>query len=215
MILENDPTLPVRFQSEILAFVQSDAQSPPPRGAVLFVGSSIVRFWDSLAADMSPLPVINRGFGGACTWEVLHYMDKIVTPCDPRIIAYYCGSNDIGFGATAADIYRRFHLFVQRCREGTACCGIYFISIIAAPQKRGRWCEVAAANSMVERYAAHAPGVGFIDVNPALCSGASGPRPDLFAQDGLHLTPAAYRKLSAVIKPVIETRWNAICRSGS
>ncbi len=38
---------------------------PVPKGALLFLGSSSIRLWSSLAADFEPWPVVNRGFGGA------------------------------------------------------------------------------------------------------------------------------------------------------
>ena len=62
-----DPTV---WEPEIAAFERADRESPPPRDAILFVGSSSIRFWDDLAEDMEPLVVIRRGFGAqSCrTW---------------------------------------------------------------------------------------------------------------------------------------------------
>ncbi len=95
------PEREIWFQKDIKEMLKQDASAPPSQGAVLFLGSSIVRFWATLARDMSPLQVVNRAFGGARTWEVLHYMDRIVLPCKPAVIAYYCGSNDIEYGSRA------------------------------------------------------------------------------------------------------------------
>ena len=57
--------LPERFAPEIAHFAEVDASTPPQSCAYLFVGSSSIRFWKSLAEDMAPYPTINRGFGGA------------------------------------------------------------------------------------------------------------------------------------------------------
>ena len=38
---------------------------------LLFIGSSSIRRWVSLAEDMAPYPSINRGYGGA------HYYDPV------------------------------------------------------------------------------------------------------------------------------------------
>ena len=51
------------WESSIQAFEAQDVESPPPEGAVLFVGSSSIAFWHSLKKDFAPIPVINRGFG--------------------------------------------------------------------------------------------------------------------------------------------------------
>ena len=53
------------WETDMQRFEAADAQSPPPRGGVLFIGSSSIRFWDTLAQDFPGVPVINRGFGGS------------------------------------------------------------------------------------------------------------------------------------------------------
>ena len=54
----------------------------------MFVGSNIFRLWKTLELDMSPLPVINQAFGGARTWEILYYSDRLIIPYQPKIIVY-------------------------------------------------------------------------------------------------------------------------------
>src|SRR5687768_2948866 len=51
------------FAKEINAYTQADLTNPPPRGATLFVGSSSIRLWKTLAQDFPQHRVINRGFG--------------------------------------------------------------------------------------------------------------------------------------------------------
>ena len=53
---------------EIRYFVRKDTENPPPKGGILFVGSSIFREWREnrdFDADFAPLPVLNRAFGGS------------------------------------------------------------------------------------------------------------------------------------------------------
>ena len=86
----------VRFEDEIARYVEADADRPP-HGGILFVGDSDIRRWDpaAMADAFAGLPVINRGFGGARTWEVLLYLHRIVLPYRPHVIVYGCGDNDI------------------------------------------------------------------------------------------------------------------------
>ena len=100
------------FADQIDAFLTQDRTAPPPQDAILFIGSSIFRQWTNVKEQMAPLPVFNRAFGGSRTWEVLHYMDKIVLPYRPRIIVYYTGSNDVNAGEPAAAIDGRTKAFV-------------------------------------------------------------------------------------------------------
>ncbi|MBL8762597.1 MAG: hypothetical protein JNL50_14980, partial [Phycisphaerae bacterium] len=74
------PTPAPWYEPEIRAFESADLASPPAPGQVLFIGSSSIKFWKLLATDMSPAPVLNRGFGGSKTRELLGVFDRIVTP---------------------------------------------------------------------------------------------------------------------------------------
>lgn len=197
----------IYYQKEIAAFEALDAARPPQKGAVLFIGSSILRLWSTLEQDMRPIPVLNRAFGGARTWEVLHYMDRIVLPYEPRVIVYYCGSNDIHCGAEPQGIAQRFEEFVARVREKLPSARVVFISIIQSPQKRGKWNTIEETNRLIRTYCRSAPGVSFVDVNPVFFDNAHRPRAELYAEDGLHLRPEAYREMTRVIKPVLENVW--------
>src|SRR5687768_7551290 len=54
-----------RFAAEIAAFEAADRHTQPAPGGVLFVGSSSIRLWPSLADDFRGVPVVQRGFGGS------------------------------------------------------------------------------------------------------------------------------------------------------
>ena len=56
-----------RWEKEIAAFETADRANPPAKGGIVFVGSSSIRKWTSLAADFPAYPVLNRGFGGRAT----------------------------------------------------------------------------------------------------------------------------------------------------
>lgn len=196
-----------RFEKDIVAFEAADRTSPPPQGGILFIGSSIFRQWANLQSHMAPLPVFNRAFGGSRTPEVLHYMDRIVLPYRPRIIVYYCGSNDVNAGTSAETIARNFETFSERVRVALPDTRVYFASIIKAPQKRDRWDVVEDANERVRTYAARTPSRGYIDLHPALESEPGQPRMDLYLPDRLHYRPPAYDRMAAIVRPVIEQAW--------
>ena len=170
-----------RYEKDIVAFETADRATPPPQGAILFVGSSIFRQWANLATHMAPLPVFNRAFGGSRTAEQVHYMDRIVLPYKPRVIVYYCGSNDVNADESAAAIASRYEAFSERVRQVLPGTRVYFASIIRAPQKRDRWAVVDDANARVREYSARTPGRGYIDLHPALeasaATAADGPLP--------------------------------------
>jgi hypothetical protein len=201
------PSRPIGFADTIQAFLDQDKTSPPPQGAILFIGSSIFRQWADLKTQMAPLPVFNRAFGGSRTWEVLYYMDKIVLPYKPRIIVYYCGSNDVDAGAGAAEISSNFKAFVDKVAAQMPETRIFFVSINKAPEKKARWNVVDEANSLIRNYTTQNKQLGFIDVNPVLFDAAGNPRLELYREDLLHFHPPAYVEFTKIIRPVIEKAW--------
>ena len=201
------PSRPIGFAKDIQRFVDQDKVSPPPERAILFIGSSIFRQWSALETQMAPLPVFNRAFGGSRTWEVLHYMDKIVLPYRPRIIVYYCGSNDVDAGAGAPEIAENFKAFVDKVAAELPDTRIFYVSINKAPEKKALWNVVDEANSIIRDYTTHNKKLGFIDVNPVLFDAKGNPRLELYRDDLLHFYPAAYVEFTKIIRPVIEKAW--------
>jgi lysophospholipase L1-like esterase len=201
---------PTRFPSEIDAFLEEDKVNLPPIQAILFIGSSIFREWEHLKEQMDPLPVFNRAFGGSRTADIIYYMDRIVLPYEPKIIVYYCGSNDINAGVKADAISRRFREFVQRVHAKLPDTRIFFVSINRAPQKQDRWDIVDKANRQVRAYCLPDRRLGFIDVNPALFDRDGNPRLELYQEDKLHLRPQAYTEFAAIIKPILAEAWDSL-----
>lgn len=197
----------IRFAPEINAFLREDSVKPPPKNAVLFIGSSIFRQWKNLKEQMAPLPAYNRAFGGSRTMDVLDAMDKIVLPYEPKIIVYYCGSNDVNAGNPAIDIFGRFRQFAEKAQARLPGTKIFYVSINRAPQKMDRWGVVDSVNELAKRYCIPERNMGFIDVNPALFDKEGNPRVDLYRDDKLHFKDPAYVEFTRIIKPVIERAW--------
>lgn len=204
-----------RFEQDIVAFENADRTAPPTQGGILFVGSSIFRLWTTLQEQMAPLPVLNRAFGGSRTAEQLHYFDRVVLPYRPRLIVYYCGSNDINAGYSAESIADNYERFSERVRRELPGTQVYFASIIRAPQKRDRWDVVDDANARVQAYSSRVRDRGFIDLHAALESAPRQPREDVYLPDRLHYLPAAYERMSAVVRPVVATAWAEVSAARS
>ena len=83
-----------RWEKDIAAFETADLTAPPPKGEILFIGSSTIRLWD-LKTSFPDLKTINRGFGGSEMQDSTRYVDRIVVPYGPRIVVVYAGDNDI------------------------------------------------------------------------------------------------------------------------
>ena len=81
-----------KYTGEVANFALQPVPSP---GGVLLVGSSTFKRWTNAVQDLAPLPVTNRAFGGSQTFHQLLFFDQVVSPCHPKLIVWYCGSNDV------------------------------------------------------------------------------------------------------------------------
>ena len=172
-------------------FAAADAHNPPPQG-VLFVGSSSIRLWESLATDFPGQPVINRGFGGSQVRDSTWYADRIVIPYAPRLIVFYAGDNDLQAGRTPVQVRDDFVAFVQRVRQDLPETRIAYISIKPSPSRAKLMPQMAAANALIRHAASRLHKVDFIDVYNRMLTPSGTPRPELFGQDQLHMSRAGY-----------------------
>ena len=125
-----------------------DAASPAPAG-IVFVGSSIFHRWTNLQAQMAPLPIANLAFDGAVTEDILRLVDSRVLPRRPKVVAYYCGSNDISLGEPAGPIVARIRQFIDRVTTALPESQVVFVSINRAPDKQDRWDVVDDVNRQI------------------------------------------------------------------
>ena len=100
-----------RWEREVAAFEAADRASAPPRGEIVFVGSSTIRLWD-LGASFPDLKTINRGIVSSEMSDAMRLVDRLVTPYAPRIVVVYAGDNDI-MGITSEQITIGFERFVR------------------------------------------------------------------------------------------------------
>jgi lysophospholipase L1-like esterase len=200
-----------------MAFAEQDRTTPFAPGGIVFVGSSIFRQWTSVPEQMAPLPVLNRAFGGSRTGDQLARFDQVITPYAPKVIVYYCGSNDLKAGAVAEDpaaIFARFRAFSERVQSTLPQTRIIFVSSTRSPDRVGRWEQVDHYNALARAYCAATPNRFFVDVNPALVDAAGHPRLELYKEDKLHFHPPAYVEFTRIIRPVLEQVWAGVSRRG-
>jgi lysophospholipase L1-like esterase len=175
----------------------------PATGGIVFVGSSIFHRWTRLESQMAPLPITNIAFDGSVTADILRMVDSRVIPLRPKVIAYYCGSNDVALGEPAAPIVGRIVRFIERIAAALPDTRVVFVSINRAPSKDDRWDVVDEVNRQIQMYAASHPRVEYVDVNPVLFDANGKPRRDLYMGDELHLRPPAYEGFAKILKPVL------------
>ncbi len=194
---------PAKWAASIDAFTRADAANPPPREAVLFVGSSSIVRWKSLARDFPDVPVINRGFGGSELADSVHYLDRLVLKHEPRVVVLYAGENDLQAGATAEEVHARFQAFRQGLHAALPRTKLVFIAIKPSPSRAKIRDRIDRANALIAASCREDPRLAFADVVPPMLDAAGQPRPELFVADRLHLSEAGYAVWQPIVAPLL------------
>ncbi len=198
-----------QYEPSFRTFAEQDAARPFAPGGILLVGSSIFRQWTTAEEQLAPLPVRNRAFGGSRTGDQLARFDQLVPRHAPRIVVYYCGSNDLK--AKDADapavIFNRFREFSERVRARFPATDLVYVTATRSPDRVAIWEQVDHYNALARAYCAATPRRHFIDLNPVLVDAQGHPRLELYQKDKLHFHPPAYAEFTRVIRPVLERLW--------
>lgn len=198
-----DPSPSARFEKDIQAYEAADRESPPPSGAVLFVGASGIRLWKTLASDFADQHVINRGFGGSHMADSVYFADRIVIPYKPRLIVIQAGGNDINAGKTAEQVHADFKAFVAKVRAALPDTRIAFLSINPSPKRWAQREEQQKANRLIRDDISHDKNLTYIQLWEQFLGSDGLPRPDLYVDDQLHQNEAGYKIRADVVRPYL------------
>ncbi len=191
-----------KWEKEIAAYEQADLAAPPPKGAVLFIGSSHCRRWTTLAQDFSPHQVINRGFGGSAIMDATHFAPRIIFPYAPRAIYLRAGGNDLsGLKRTVEQVFADYLEFVATVHAKLPNTDIIFIS---NPPSVKRWAQhekEKAVNTRISEYVQGKAHLRYIEIYDLLLDANGQPRPELLVEDKLHFTAETYRLIADRVRP--------------
>ncbi len=196
---EKAPTGFAKWEKEISAFEKLDQENPPPKHGIVFVGSSSIRMWKTVAEDFPQHRVLNRGFGGSQMSDAAHFADRIVLPYEPRFIVVYSGGNDINANKTAEQVCGFFKEFVANVRAKQPDVPIAYISIAGNPKRWAQVEEVKKANALIEAFTKEQPGLKFIDVFHEMLGADGLPRPEIFLPDRLHMNAGGYKLWTQIV----------------
>lgn len=191
------------FASEIAAFEKWDHQNAVPRDAILFVGSSTIRMWQT--ADAFPdLPIVNRGFGGSTVADVNLYADRIVFKYKPRTIVFYAGDNDIAGGRSPDRVVSDFQTFATNVHDRLPETRLIYLAIKPSIARWQLWPKMQEVNSRIKTILDRDPRFTYIDTAPALLGPDGRPDKANFREDGLHMNKQGYAAWNRRLAPLLK-----------
>jgi lysophospholipase L1-like esterase len=199
-----------KWEKEMLAFEALDREHDYPEHAVLFTGSSSIRLWETLEADMRPHPVIHRGFGGATMTDVVRLADRYIRPHRFAAVVVFVANDISGKPAsdrTPQEVCRLYEAFIRRIRSYDAAAPILIVAITPTESRWRVWPAIREANRLLAALCDSEPGVVFVPTEDLFLGVSGRPIPGLYQDDRLHLSPAGYalwtRRIRSVLDPIL------------
>ncbi len=160
----------------------------------VFVGSSSIQMWSTLAQDFPMTNVLNLGLRGAtlaaCTW----FFERLVLPFNPKSLILYGGDNDLGQERHPEEVFIYFQQFVSLVRKYLGNTPLAFISI---KPSLARWNvneRIQFTNELIKKETEKENrGLYFIDIYQSMLNEHNFPRSELYLENGLHINKMGYK----------------------
>lgn len=194
---------PTRWEETIKKFEEADAAKPFAKGGVLLIGGSNARRWTDVADYFPKHQVLNRGFGGAQLGDILHYIDRLVIPYEPKAIILNAGGNDLNSGKTPQQIREIANEFVSKVHAKLPDTQIYYIGIppvMRASGNPGMLDGLREMNALLAKLEENHKNVHFVDLFPMFLGEDGKSKADLFVEDGTHFSPKGYEALASQLR---------------
>ena len=191
-----------KWEKTIAQFEAEDQKSPPPREAVLFVGSSSIRLWD-LKKSFPDVATINRGFGGSQMSDAARYARRIITPYRPRLIVLYEGDNDLAAKKTPEQVADDFTALLKAVRADLPTTPVVVIGTKPSPKRWELIDQQRALNRLLADRCQADGHATFLDVERPMLADDGQPKGSLFREDKLHLNDEGYRLWTSLLAPLV------------
>ncbi len=192
-----------RWEKEVAGIEKKLKDSPPKAGGVVFAGSSSTRLW-KLDESFPGKGYANVGFGGSELRDSTHFAARLIAPHRPKAVVLYAGDNDVAAGRTPEQVAADFRAFVAAVRRDVPDGKVYFVAVKPSIARWKKFDDQKQANALVKAACAADPKLGYIDIVPLMLGPDGQPVADLYAKDGLHLSPAGYARWAAAVAAVLD-----------
>jgi hypothetical protein len=196
-----------RWEGEIAKLEAKDKTETHPDDSILFVGSSSIRLWDDLAADMAPYHPIQRGYGGAKWSDVAVFAERLIWPHRFRAVVFFVGNDITGHGddKATAEVAGLFTCVQGKVREHDKEAPVFYVAVTPTPSRFGAWPQIKAANSAARAVCESAHNAHFIGTESVYLNAERKPRAEFFREDKLHQNRGGYVRWTAAIKSHLDT----------
>jgi hypothetical protein len=190
------------WEKDIEKFETLDKSENYTADVVMFAGSSSIRRWSTLAVDLAPYHVIQRGYGGAKLSDFAVYAERIFSPHPCRALVLFV-ANDITGSAqdkSPEEVKKLFLNILKTFRKSHPSTPFFYIEITPSPSRWKVWPQITKANNLIRKECENHRNTYFINTSSAFLNEKGEPNDKLFVADMLHLNPDGYKIWTGLIK---------------
>jgi len=196
------------FEKDILNLEQLDFENKADKNNLLFIGSSSIRLWDDIDNDMQPYKSVKRGYGGAHYYDLIHFIERLITNHSPRAILIFVanditGSNDIfktSDDLSPKEVKRLFKYCYKSIRKIHKKVPVFVIETTPTPSRSDVWNKISEANDLISNFCESKSNLHYIQTRDKFIDDKGLPINSLFVSDQLHLNKNGYKLWSEIIK---------------
>ena len=196
---------PTRFAEELSKF-KNDQGQVDAKDLILFTGSSSIRLWVEFDSYFPNHNVINRGFGGSETSDLIHYVNELVLKYQPKQVFIYEGDNDINSGEKPNAIIKEMKSLLSTIQNELPGVEIVLISAKPSISRLHLKKKYLNLNKKLEKLAKKTDGVSYVSIWEVMFDAEGQLIEDIFIEDGLHMNRQGYDIWIKKIAPLLRSQ---------
>jgi len=191
-----------RWGSAIEELQALDKTEQHPEDAILFIGSSSVRLWETIESDMAPFPVIRRGYGGAKFSDVAVFAERLITPHQYEAMVVFVANDVVGKSTDLSvdEVERLTRHVVQVSQQHQSDSPVLLVEITPTASRLVAWPKIRRVNDRLREISLTTPNVYFVETADYYLDAKGKPIDEYFKSDRLHQTEAGYAVWGSLIK---------------
>ncbi|MGB5227743.1 MAG: SGNH/GDSL hydrolase family protein [Eudoraea sp.] len=192
------------FQEEVLAIQKKyDTLWDNTKETIVFTGSSSIRTWQNLQELFPDYQIVNSGFGGSQTIDLLSYTNELILQYNPKKVFIYEGDNDLNDRKKPREIISVTKEIITKIKSTIPDIRIV---IISAKPSLARWHlkgKYKRLNRKFKHLCKQEENLDYAYIWDIMLNGKK-LRQDIFIEDGLHMNSKGYELWYQVIKNYVQ-----------
>ncbi|MEQ1825996.1 MAG: GDSL-type esterase/lipase family protein [Pirellula sp.] len=194
-----------KWKAEATKLSRGNASEGSP-DAILCLGSSSFRLWNTIGDDLAPYKMLRRAYGGAKYCDLAIHSPQLIHGLDYKAVLIFVGNDITGseLDKTPEEIVRLSSIVISTIRSHKPNVPIFLVAVTPTPSRFKHWSRIQQANRSLETMAKSQSNVFFVRTEDKYLTDKNEPRPELFGKDMLHQNADGYKLWASIIRKSLD-----------